>query len=119
MQRVLVQSTTLASAGHDARAAVLELQFRNGAVYQYFHVSRRVYRDLLGAPSKGAYFNHTFEADIPTGGFNTLPLSPVPNDLCQPDSVPTKYSLSPRPSCSVTPNSLTALIFNPQPSGTV
>ena len=57
MHRVLVESTLLASAGHDARAAVLELQFRNGALYQYFHVPRRVYRDLLWAPSKGGYFN--------------------------------------------------------------
>ncbi len=65
MQRVLVESTTLASAGHDARAAVLELQFRNGAVYQYFHVPRRVYRDLLSAPSKGGYFNHNIRGRYP------------------------------------------------------
>jgi hypothetical protein len=65
MQRVLVQSTTLASAGHDARAAVLELQFCNGAVYQYFHVPRRVYRDLLWAQSKGGYFNHNIRGRYP------------------------------------------------------
>lgn len=65
MQRVLVQSTTLASAGHDARAAVLELQFRNGAVYQYFHVPRRVYQDLLWAQSKGSYFNQNIRGRYP------------------------------------------------------
>ncbi len=65
MQRVLVESTTLASAGHDARAAVLELQFRNGAVYQYFHVPRRVYRDLLWAQSKGGYFNQNIRGRYP------------------------------------------------------
>ena len=57
MQRVLVESTTLRSAGHDARSAILELQFRNGAVYQYFLVPLSVYQDLLGASSKGVYFN--------------------------------------------------------------
>ena len=62
MHRVLVESTTLASAGHDARTAVLELQFRNGAVYQYFYVPRRVYRDLLEAQSKGGYFNQNIRA---------------------------------------------------------
>ncbi len=62
MQRVLVESTTLASAGHDPRAAVLELQFRNGAVYRYFHVPRRVYRDLVRAQSKGGYFNQNIRA---------------------------------------------------------
>ena len=51
MQRVLVGSSTLASAGHDAQLAVLELQFRNGAIYQYFLVPPSVYRDLLGAHS--------------------------------------------------------------------
>ena len=53
MQRALVNSTTLRSAGYDAHSAVLELQFRHGAVYQYSLVPQRVYRDLLMAPSKG------------------------------------------------------------------
>ena len=57
MRRVFVESTTLRSAGHDAQSAVLELQFLNGAVYQYFLVPPSVYRDLLGARSKGGYFN--------------------------------------------------------------
>ena len=57
MLHVLVQSTTLASAGHDAGRAALELQFRNGAVYQYFSVPRGVFRSLLRAPSKGGFFN--------------------------------------------------------------
>ena len=57
MQHVLVESSTLASASHDAQSAVLELQFRNGAVYRYMPVPLWVYRDLLDARSKGAYFN--------------------------------------------------------------
>jgi hypothetical protein len=65
MQHVLVESTTLASAGHDGRAAILELLFRNGAVYQYFHVPDGIYQDLLGAPSKGRYFNHNIRGKYP------------------------------------------------------
>ena len=65
MQHVLVESTTLTSAGHDARAAVLELQFRNGSVYQYFHVPAGTYRDLLWAPSKGGYFNREIRGRYP------------------------------------------------------
>lgn len=57
MQHVLVDSTTLASAGHDPNSAVLELQFRSGAVYQYFSVPHGVYQNLLWAPAKGTYFN--------------------------------------------------------------
>lgn len=59
MQRVLVESITIGSAGHDAQSAVLELQFRNGAVYQYFLVPPSVYRGLLSARSKGTYFNQS------------------------------------------------------------
>jgi KTSC domain len=65
MQRMLVESTTLGSAGHDAQSAVLELQFRNGAVYQYFLVPQRVYRDLLCADSKGGYFNQNIRGRYP------------------------------------------------------
>ena len=65
MQRVFVESTTLGSAGHDAQSAVLELQFRNGAIYQYFLVPPSVYRDLLGAHSKGGYFNRNIRGRYP------------------------------------------------------
>lgn len=65
MQRVFVESATLGSAGHDARSTVLELQFRNGAVYQYFRVPRRIYCDLLRADSKGGYFNQNIRGKYP------------------------------------------------------
>jgi hypothetical protein len=65
MQRAFVESTTLRSAGHDAQSAVLELQFRNGAVYRYLLVPQRVYRDLLGARSKGGYFNQNIRGRYP------------------------------------------------------
>ena len=65
MQRALVESTTLRSAGHDAQSAVLELQFCNGAVYQYSLVPRGVYRNLLGARSKGGYFNQHIRGRYP------------------------------------------------------
>jgi len=57
MQHAFVESTILRSAGHNAQSAILELQFRNGAVYRYMPVPLWVYRDLLDARSKGAYFN--------------------------------------------------------------
>ena len=65
MQRAIVESTTLRSAGHDAQSAVLELQFRNGAVYRYLLVPQSVYRDLLGAGSKGGYFNQNIRGRYP------------------------------------------------------
>jgi hypothetical protein len=65
IERVFVESTTLRSAGHDAHAAVLELQFRNGAVYQYFLVPQSVYRNLLASPSQGGYFNQNIRGRYP------------------------------------------------------
>ena len=52
-----VDSTTLATIAYDAPARTLWLEFRNRAVYCYFDVPPAFYRDLLAAPSKGAYFN--------------------------------------------------------------
>ena len=65
MQRALVESTTLRSAGHDPSSAILELQFRNGAVYQYSFVPPSVYQDLLAACSKGGYFNQNIRGRFP------------------------------------------------------
>jgi hypothetical protein len=65
MQHVLVDSTTLASAGHDPSSAVLELQFRSGAVYQYFSVPHAVYQSLLCALSKGVYFHQNIRGRYP------------------------------------------------------
>ena len=64
MQRAFVESTTLRS-GHDPKSAVVELQFRNGAVYRYFLVPQQVYRGLMGAPSKGGYFNQNIRGRYP------------------------------------------------------
>lgn len=65
MLRAFVESTTLRSAGHDPKSAVLELQFRNGAVYRYFLVPQGIYRDLMGASSKGGYFNQNIRGRYP------------------------------------------------------
>ena len=54
---VAVESSVLAQVAYDEQRAVLHLEFRDGANYQYFGVSSQTYRDLLRAESKGAYFN--------------------------------------------------------------
>jgi hypothetical protein len=54
---VAVQSRLLAGIAYDHHQAVLQIRFRGGAVYQYFHVPPQTYQDLWQADSKGAYFN--------------------------------------------------------------
>lgn len=57
MKRKHIESTTLLSAGYDARRQLLELEFISREVYRYFKVPQKVYDELLKADSAGAYFN--------------------------------------------------------------
>jgi hypothetical protein len=57
MHRIALDSTTLASVLYSPDRCLLDLEFRNGAVYHYFDVPLSTYRELLKADSKGTYFN--------------------------------------------------------------
>lgn len=57
MNRVPLESTTLASAAYSSPLSLLELEFRSGAVYCYFHVPPGCFHELLESGSKGTYFN--------------------------------------------------------------
>ena len=57
MDRLAVDSTTLAWVGYAPDQGVLELGFHTGKVYAYFEVPLRTYQELLRAESKGRYFN--------------------------------------------------------------
>lgn len=59
MPATAVESTTLAAVAFDPVRRLLQLEFRSGAVYQYFNVPEAVHQALVDAPSKGAYFNRT------------------------------------------------------------
>lgn len=56
MVRTQVASSNIASVGYDKESMVLEVEFHNGAVYQYFDVPEEVYIGLIKAPSHRAYF---------------------------------------------------------------
>jgi len=57
MKPIVVESTTLATVAYDADRRLLQLGFRDQAVYQYFDVPTDVHEDLLRSASKGRYFN--------------------------------------------------------------
>ena len=57
MKRERLDSSSLASAGYDPAAHVLEVEFRNGGVYQYLEVPDVEYEEFMTAPSKGRYLN--------------------------------------------------------------
>jgi hypothetical protein len=54
---VAVDSTLLRSVSYDMGLSILEVEFRDGALYHYFDVPATIYTDLLAADSKGSYFN--------------------------------------------------------------
>ena len=57
MQRTPVSSSNIASIGYDPASEVLEIEFVNGAVYQYFEVPGVIYDALMSAPSHGVFLN--------------------------------------------------------------
>ncbi len=62
MQRVPLESSSIASIAYAPQERVLELEFRqSGEVYQYFDVPAEGYAAFLAADSKGTYLNQQFK----------------------------------------------------------
>lgn len=54
MTRTPVQSSNIASIGYDS--GTLDIEFKDGAIYQYSDVPAAVHKALMQAPSIGSYF---------------------------------------------------------------
>lgn len=57
MERIPVQSSNIAAIGYDDTNAILEVEFLNGSIYQYYGVPRDTYDSLMNAASKGSFLN--------------------------------------------------------------
>jgi hypothetical protein len=55
MQRRTVSSTNIASIGYDAEHKILEVEFLDRSIYQYFDVPQSLYQGLISASSHGSY----------------------------------------------------------------
>lgn len=66
IDRIPLDSSTLASAAFDTTTGLLELEFRSGALYRYYSVPVSLYLDLLAAGSKGRFFNRFIRDCFPT-----------------------------------------------------
>jgi hypothetical protein len=63
MQRVSVDSSSIASTGYAPEQHVLQVEFReSGEVYEYFDVPAEEYTAFLTADSKGTFFNVHFKS---------------------------------------------------------
>ena len=56
---VEVDSTLLACVSYHDAQLLLDLEFRDGAIYRYSAVPAATYHDLLAAESKGSFFNQS------------------------------------------------------------
>ena len=74
MKPVAVESTTLSAVTYDSGHQVLEVEFCDQSVYQYFGVPAEVHGALMIAASKGSYFNRNIR-----GRFVYVRLSNPPN----------------------------------------
>lgn len=66
MKREPLDSSSLRSAGYDPAAHVLEVEFRNGGVYQYLQVPDEEFEEFIAAPSKGRYLNTEIKSRYPS-----------------------------------------------------
>jgi hypothetical protein len=57
MNRTPVVSSNVASIGYDSSTLTLEVEFVDGALYQYFDVSEPVYLEFMRAESKGGFLH--------------------------------------------------------------
>ena len=65
MNVTAVESSTLRTIAYDESLALLRLEFRSRAVYDYFGVPAAVHEALLRAPSIGACFNEVVRGCFP------------------------------------------------------
>jgi hypothetical protein len=56
VNRVALESSALTAVAFSPESNVLEVEFRNGLIYEYLDVSCSIYEQLLTASSKGAFF---------------------------------------------------------------
>lgn len=67
--------------GYDSRTGTVRIQFRDGAVYEYFDVPKNVWKNMLRSPSTGRYIDRVLDTfpytrvdaatGVPIGMFST------------------------------------------------
>lgn len=57
MQRLPVESSDIVAIGYDPKEQVLEVEFHQQRIYQYFDVPTDIYHHFMRADSYGTYFN--------------------------------------------------------------
>lgn len=64
MDRTPVSSSNLSSVGYDEKERILEIEFNDGGVYQYYNVPPRIHSELMNASSHGKYFHRKIKEEF-------------------------------------------------------
>jgi len=68
INRVRVKSSNIHSIGYDEKTKVLQIEFLNGGIYEYYDVPFEIYFKLINAKSKGRfasqhiYYNYRYRS---------------------------------------------------------
>ena len=65
MKRDPVSSSNIAAIGYDAPSETLEVEFRNGSVYQYYNVPQSIYDAFTIASSAGQFLAYQIKNVFP------------------------------------------------------
>lgn len=65
MEREMVDSSTVLSVGYDPTSGTLEVEFKNGGIYQYYNVPEPIYQSLMGSDSKGKFLHAYIKPEYP------------------------------------------------------
>lgn len=57
MEREMVDSSTVLSIGYEPTSSTLEVEFKNGGLYQYYNVPEPIYQQLMASDSKGKFLH--------------------------------------------------------------
>ena len=57
MERETVDSSTVLSIGYEPTSETLEVEFKNGGIYQYYNVPEPIYQNLMVSDSKGKFLH--------------------------------------------------------------
>ncbi len=57
MKRLPVDSSAVCSVGYDPKSLVLEIEYTNGSIYDYYDVPPEIYQEFCEADSMGTFVN--------------------------------------------------------------
>jgi len=63
--RISLKSSMLEAASFDEAMSVLEIEFKNGARYEYYAVPRAVFQELIQSESCGRFYNEKIKERFP------------------------------------------------------